>query len=472
MKTKNKLFSKFLLIIALIVLSSCEKDLYENQIQNSNNKREISFEQFKKETGLNDFKTKIAIPKNENTLASRNADGSYDLSDFNIDTNFIKRLVVNQKITYTFRIEPLVRTNESLFNLTMFYKNGWQSLILELKPTQENLILLKGELTEKFEGTITNLYQSNRYSSSPCTTIFIYFSHCTGTGQCASGTCDQCNLCVSNDSYTLCGTIETHPEPEHIDVGPSSGGGPGGDSSTTSDAITILPNLSTEGLTDTTGLASTSNQFLTNQFLNNLSPEQQQWTIEHPDEYNALINSLIANNWSQNLKDFIKQMINLCAINNSTFALDSSINAQNAQTFNSVDELNNFFNNFSNNQNGDTMSSIIDGDTKTANFSKTVNVFTYFDAEVNQTLNPYAVNDVTTSISGNTLGLVYNQTTTSTASQVSTSGNVVTITVSGNLDFVLFTQGIGTIHTFKIKYVLKVNKLTGEPISIEIIGLP
>ena len=138
MKTKNKLFSKFLLIIALIVLSSCEKDLYENQIQNSNNKREISFEQFKKETGLNDFKTKIAIPKNENTLASRNADGSYDLSDFNIDTNFIKRLVVNQKITYTFRIEPLVRTNESLFNLTMFYKNGWQSLILELKPTQEN----------------------------------------------------------------------------------------------------------------------------------------------------------------------------------------------------------------------------------------------------------------------------------------------------------------------------------------------
>lgn len=461
MKTKIKLFSKFLLLIALIVLSSCEKDLYENQIQNSNNKREISFEQFKKETGLNDFKTKIAIPKNENTLASRNSDGSYEISDFNIDTNFIKRLVVNQKTTYTFRIEPLERTNESLFNLIMFYKDGWQSLILELKPTQENLILLKGELTEKFEGTITNLYQSNR-SSSPCTTIFVDFWHCTGTGSCKSGTCDQCNECLSNDSYTLCGTIETHPEPEHIDLGPSSSGGPGGDSSTTSDDITILPNLSTEGLTDTTGLASTSNQFLTNQFLNNLSPEQQQWTIEHPDEYNALINNLIANNWSQNLKDFIKQMINLCATNNSTFSFDSSINNNNAQVFNNVQEFQNYLNSI--NETGTDFDYITNPTEKTAKLKvQLLGPLGGLNINVKQKISPppYAVLDVNSSTYGFTVAFGWEQ----TSFDYSVSGNIVSVNVFGNLHYNCVIDGIGTIWSTPKHYLIKLNKLTGEIIS-------
>ena len=461
MKTKNKLFSKFLLIIALIVLSSCEKDLYENQIQNSNNKREISFEQFKKETGLNDFKTKIAIPKNENTLASRNADGSYDLSDFNIDTNFIKRLVVNQKITYTFRIEPLVRTNESLFNLTMFYKNGWQSLILELKPTQENLILLKGELTEKFEGTITNLYQSNRYSSSPCTTIFIYFSHCTGTGQCASGTCDQCNLCVSNDSYTLCGTIETHPEPEHIDVGPSSGGGPGGDSSTTSDAITILPNLSTEGLTDTTGLASTSNQFLTNQFLNNLSPEQQQWTIEHPDEYNALINNLIANNWNQNLKNFIKQMINLCVTNNSTFSFDNSLNSSNAEVFANVQE---FQNSIIKTGNGfDIQSTVLLNEVVSSVKFQINNIGTNLQIDVKQKLTPiYQVSSLTTQLVG--IASFLNSTLTNYTVNNAPLG-VIRIDVYDTVSMNLTIYGYGIVVNQPYHITILIDSTNGQIIS-------
>ncbi|WP_395062242.1 hypothetical protein [Flavobacterium sp.] len=253
MKQKFKIIPKLLGVLAFFMLTNCSKDEFVENIKNSNDKNNISFEQFKKETGLINFESSISIKQNTNISSARTADGSYELSDFDIDTDIIKKCVNNEKITYTFRIEPKERINKSIFNLTMFYKDGWQSTILELKPTEQNLIQLKQGLTEKFEGTVANLYQSNRQIGSPCTFITIEFWHCTGTGQCASGTCDQCHWCVSYDMYTLCGTESSHPD-LHIEAGGSSGGGGGGGSDGSSPSgntpttpsdneIAILPNL-------------------------------------------------------------------------------------------------------------------------------------------------------------------------------------------------------------------------------------
>ena len=135
----------------------------------------------------------------------------------------------------------------------MFYKKGWQTIIVELKPTKENLLLLKQGLKVKYDGTMTRLYQSDipnvglqsRSAQTTCTTIFVEYWHCTGTGQCSTGTCDQCNLCVGYESYSMCGSGPVGPGPLYIDAGGSTGGGSGGGSSTQTndEAIAIIPNL-------------------------------------------------------------------------------------------------------------------------------------------------------------------------------------------------------------------------------------
>ena len=51
MKTKIKLFSKFLLLLSLIILTSCEKDLYEEAVIKDSKiaSKEISVNQLLKE---------------------------------------------------------------------------------------------------------------------------------------------------------------------------------------------------------------------------------------------------------------------------------------------------------------------------------------------------------------------------------------------------------------------------------------
>ena len=184
-----------------------------------------------------------------------------------------------------------------------------------------------------------------------------------------------------------------------------------------------------------------------------------------------IFNYLAQNNFNTQSTNFVNQMINLSNTNNSTFVFDNTINSSNAINVNNTTEYQNYLNNFANAV-SEELSSITIGDTKTARFKKTVNLFTDFNVEVNQTMNPYSINNVSSSLSGNTLGLTYEQTTDGSSAEVSTNGNVVTVTFSANLNFVLFTEGIGTIHTFHLTIVVKINRLTGEPISIVIYGLP
>lgn len=50
---------------------------------------------------MNDFTPSIKIKLTIDNSLQRNADGSYELSDFDVDTGIIKRIVVNEKVTYT-----------------------------------------------------------------------------------------------------------------------------------------------------------------------------------------------------------------------------------------------------------------------------------------------------------------------------------------------------------------------------------
>ncbi len=222
---------KLLVLPIVLILFGCEKDLYDEHLHQAKVKSEISLEQFKRETGLNDFIPTIKIKLNEANSLQRNADGSYELSDFDIDTSIIKRIVVNQKITYTFQLTPKEEVNDRIFNIVYYFKEGWQYNIFEIKPTPENLIELKLGLTEKIDGTLTKVFQSYPVQTfDNCTVVTIWIENCWGF----TGTCDGCTICLYHTSVLVCGQS---PSYLYLDPGPSTGGGGGGGggaSSTTS----------------------------------------------------------------------------------------------------------------------------------------------------------------------------------------------------------------------------------------------
>lgn len=212
---------KLLFLPIVLILFACEKDLYDEHLHKQKVKSEITLEQFKRETGLNDFTTSIKIKLNIDNSLQRNADGSYELSDFYIDTDIINRIVVNEKVTYTFQLIPKEEVNDRIFNIVYYFKDEWQYTIFEIKPTAENLIELREGLTKKIEGTFTKIYNSYPTETiNSCIDVTIWIEDCHG----CTGTCDRCSDCLYYVNVWLCFT----PTYLHIDAGSSTGDSTGG----------------------------------------------------------------------------------------------------------------------------------------------------------------------------------------------------------------------------------------------------
>lgn len=212
---------KLLVLPIVLILFACEKDLYDEHLHKQRVKSEITLEQFKSETGLNDFNPSIKIKLNVSNSLQRNADGSYELSDFDIDTSIINRIVVNEKVTYTFQLIPKEEVNDRIFNIVYYFKDGWHYTIFEIKPTPENLIELKEGLTKKIDGTLAKIYNSYPIETmNSCIDVTIWIEDCHG----CSGTCDRCSECLYYVSVWVCLT----PVYLHIDAGSSTGSSTGG----------------------------------------------------------------------------------------------------------------------------------------------------------------------------------------------------------------------------------------------------
>lgn len=106
MKKKMKIF-KLLFLSVFLVFFSCEKDLYDEHIHHEQKMREISIERFKEETGLVNFETSVKVNPNLNNSNLRNTDGSYELSDFQIDTTTIRRIELIKKLRILFKLSLL-----------------------------------------------------------------------------------------------------------------------------------------------------------------------------------------------------------------------------------------------------------------------------------------------------------------------------------------------------------------------------
>lgn len=197
--------------------------------------------------------------------------------------------------------------------------------------------------------------------------------------------------------------------------------------------------------------------------LNNLSNN------EKLQFYNDVFNLILKN--SENL-DRIIQMSNYANLNNLKFTFKNDLDNQNANIFSSINDLKDYLNSL--NSNLDTETTLVDdqGNTKTAKVKRNIGLFTYLNVNVNQTLNPYNVNGVYSSISGNTLCLSYNQITPSDLVQTTTVGNITTLVFSSTLNVNALNDNIGTVWTFDLTIKIKINKLTGAITYINVDGLP
>jgi hypothetical protein len=304
MKSILKKTLKTIFILTTVFFSSCDKDIYENQIQKSKSD-DITFEQFKRETGLNKFKKTINISSSLNDSNLRINQTSYSLSDFDIEVDLIKKLVVSEKTTYTFRIEPKIRDNKNIFNLIVFKKdNDWKMCVLELVPTSQNIEDLKTGLTDKFEGGIRKLYDETVTTVDSIGLRISLSHHCTHTGHCSpvggGSYCDLCNACI---------TVYFHPTYDFTIAPPSGSSGSNGDFSSGGAPLLILNGLNFEPNLPTITDVYILNELMSN-FFNSLNPDEQHWADVNHQTYNqSIIQYLINNNWSQESDQFVREVI-------------------------------------------------------------------------------------------------------------------------------------------------------------------
>jgi hypothetical protein len=216
MKNVFKNALKLMLICSVGLLTSCEaeKDLMKKNTIPGKRSSEVSFSEFKKETGLNDFKKTIKFT-NQTTTYGRNADGSYELSDFDIDTEVIKRLELDAKITYTFRIYPkVIISPTSFYNLTLDNRDGqWIQNVVELKPSLGNFDSLMSGATKEIDGQMTILYTSDVTGLNPssnCYSVGIVSNNCS-TPEIQENCINEkyVSFCFDNENNVLLGDEAT-----------------------------------------------------------------------------------------------------------------------------------------------------------------------------------------------------------------------------------------------------------------------
>lgn len=241
-RTQKKMIMTILVYISMITIvvvsAGCEasKDISSSSSKLNRKSYSMTFEEFKRETNQLDFKTKIKINSKKSIPLARNIDGSYELSDFDVDTDIINRLELNDKVTYSFRIYPtIIISAKSIYNLVLEkIDDRWVESIVEFKLTEENYEDVVSGIREKFEGKASLIYASNFdeiVASNECHKVEIVSTHCNGLGACTNEFCDGCigqegfgciekqyaSFCLNNNSMTLIDETDIIDETEIVE---------------------------------------------------------------------------------------------------------------------------------------------------------------------------------------------------------------------------------------------------------------
>ncbi|MGX7666655.1 DUF6973 domain-containing protein [Flavobacterium pedocola] len=303
MKQKTRSILKFFLIATFVSLISCNDEIINSHNDHTENKNKISLFQFKKETGIKNFKT--IVKSSLSDLKSTNKD--VEISDFFIDTLAIQRHISQtNETTYSFRIYPFSESTQpnQIYNLVYRKENNiWEKSIFLLNQNSNyefdtiNLI---------FDSKHSYLDTTNRQSTVCTSTTPV--TYCSGTSACT----DRCDASSSSG----CPTGECYRYIETTVVDCSTGGGgvsdpgdpnnPGGSGYIPTNPFEFTPNMFDNPVYDDPNYI---NAIKAQHFFSNLSYAQQVWANENRDSYNKIINYLISQNWTDESIEFTNQLI-------------------------------------------------------------------------------------------------------------------------------------------------------------------
>ncbi|MDI9257110.1 hypothetical protein [Flavobacterium sedimenticola] len=298
MKNNLKIALQLSIFCLVLFMTSCEKDLYEDKIQDNSYKvKMLNFKEFKEKTGMHRFDNNIRV---QHTIVQ--SDGrTIELRDFVVDTSLVKEMIAANKTNFSLKIIPLeeAANSKELYNLVYEYNNGgWKETVYLLKemlqPTDEK----KYETLEVvFDSEDTLNVAGGRFYTCFGET---YTFHCTGTGPCATGVCDWCSLCVTRSIATgLCYQDEGLTSQPLFLANDGMGNGGGAASETESNA--------TDDNCDGSIECSSYNLYL--QFKLSLNVEQRAYINNNSLESNAILYFLSENFFSAQSKIHAKQMI-------------------------------------------------------------------------------------------------------------------------------------------------------------------
>lgn len=230
MKKTIKPIARLLIVTLFFTLIGCSEDIYEDHVHNDNqiNKNEISFKQFKGETGMKKFESLKSVKFGNHF--SRAIESEF-LTD---TTKILKYTSVNNKVTYSFKIYPTTEILESkeYYNLVYEkYGNEWNELIFLNK---EREIQQLGESKLESSKMVYNEKLSTVSMSGICEVVN-YTIQCDGSCalqgwlECDGFACSTGQCIHESVSYVYCGNNEvTEEQPFYMVDSPENNGSSAG----------------------------------------------------------------------------------------------------------------------------------------------------------------------------------------------------------------------------------------------------
>ena len=458
MKNTLNYFLKTILLLSLFSFFSCEKDLYDDSIQ-QNSKIILKRVSLKDLESRQNTKVMNAVSLLKNQKIKSNSKIVYDsIFDFHFDDERGIYLENGEKNSYTF---PVYRISSNkienlLFNLND--KGEYDVFLVKYNLLGENLSNLTKTQIEQAEKEYTGLIIDSRITNvHTCIEIESYqlVSDSQWTTQAPNyhyewvTTSSFCSWSQGNSggsgNINTGGSSGTNPNGEY----PSGGGiGTGGNSGVVLTALV--------------------DNHLSNNFFVNLAltPDENTWLNNHFSIRLKIIDYL-KDNHSQQDYDYIKGMIGLCIENGGTFVINNDVTAENSINVDSVDEFQSFLNALPNVGNEEEYEIV--GTQKTAStkvwFAIPMGGTKFF---IKQTMLPnYNIEDVTSNAFGVTLAFSWNQTIYDVTIDQTTKITIVNI--FGVLNYNVFFEGIGTVYSSNKHIQIKLNTLTGNIISTTVI---
>lgn len=480
-----KNFIKFIIFLPVIFIS-CETDIEEHK-KNANNISitEKTLEQLKNNPKFN--KIFKRLPKQN--MGITEARSSIELQyNFTMDAVHAKVIETDSVTSFTLLIKRDTYNSNYFENLILQVNNftdEQKAFIIKYTPTEianapNNSFTYKG-YAQKTELALSGSKYSTQ-SQDICTIEVLMcnesWSGGVGSAHPAGSQCRNIAYMFVSRIKVLCG---------------DGGGAPNGIPSTNpTDWGTVgNPYSSTDGHSSTTNpinagssesgniitspviptLDVYTNQIKSVNFYNSLTPLQKQWVDANSESFDSLVAYQIQDNWSIQSTLFASNLIAIASQNTALVKINTENTAQNSVSFGNLEQLDERVQNFNNALASNSIIEDNGNNSKTTRFTFDLDMFAYLNVSIKQNLKtstqPYSVSSVTSSISGATLAMEWVQ---NTDDDLNVTNNIATVTFTGTMNLNCFIQGVGIFYSDNVTIIAKLNTLTGQLISGQLIG--